>query len=197
PGRRLRLDRARRADRPSRRRRDPSRAALSGDAGARSRACLVRQRVALEHLRVRVDGGGPDRRRPPLLPLGVRPARRPSRDTPASVLASACRGLFPRRSAVTRAFAGGLRGAGCRLAPPGIAGAGCRRAAEPGHRAAPGRRRRRAQWVTAFVDGRSEARQPPPNAWMSCTAALMRRPWIWMAVISLLRAVVWTVITLR
>src|SRR5262245_27613114 len=39
--------------------------------------------------------------------------------------------------------------------------------------------------------------QPPPRAWISSTAAVMRRPLTWTAVVSLLRAVVWAVITLR
>ena len=51
--------------------------------------------------------------------------------------------------------------------------------------------------VTAWVEGRSAAFQPPPRAWISSTAALIRRPRIWTAVVSLVSAIVWAVITLR
>src|SRR5262245_15013384 len=51
--------------------------------------------------------------------------------------------------------------------------------------------------VTALADGRSAALQPPPRAWMSSTAAVILRPRICTAVISLVSAMVCAVITLR
>jgi len=52
-------------------------------------------------------------------------------------------------------------------------------------------------FVTSAEDGSSAAVQPPPRAWTSRTAAAIRRPRIWIAVISSVSAMVWTVITLR
>jgi NAD(P)H-dependent FMN reductase len=46
-------------------------------------------------------------------------------------------------------------------------------------------------------DGSSEEFQPPPRAWTRSTAAVMRWPRIWTAVVSFVSAIVCAVITLR